>query len=73
MPATMTLESSHEPPASAFALYCPGFTCRAVLLPPPARQRPIKSPPMSMFSEGQPDAKDFTGEQHDAYGKIVGA
>jgi len=28
---------------------------------------------MSMFSEGQPDAKDFTGEQHDAYGKIVGA
>jgi hypothetical protein len=28
---------------------------------------------MSFLSEGQPDAKDFTSEQHDAYGKIVGA
>ena len=49
MPATMTHESSHEPQASTFALYRPGFACRAVLLPPPARQRPMKSPPMSMF------------------------
>lgn len=49
MPATMTHESSHEPQASTFALYCPGFACRGALPPLPARQRPMKSPPMSMF------------------------
>jgi hypothetical protein len=49
MPATMTHESSNEPQASTFALYCPGFARRAVLPPLPARRRPMKSPPMSMF------------------------
>jgi len=49
MPATITHESSHKPQASTFAPYCPGLACRAVLLPLRARQRPMKSPPMSMF------------------------
>jgi hypothetical protein len=38
MSATMTHESSHEPQASIFALCCPAFACRAVLLPLPANE-----------------------------------
>ena len=49
MSATMTHESSHAPQASTFGPYRPPSACRAVLLPLPARQRPMKSPPMSMF------------------------
>jgi len=72
MPATMTHESSSEQQASTFALHRPGSACRAVLLPLLARQRPMNSPPMSMFSEGSPDGKGRADEQHDAYGEIVG-
>lgn len=49
MSAPMTQEISHEPQASTFALHGPLFAGRAILLPRPARQRPMKSPLMSMF------------------------